>query len=99
MKKQLTFAQAVEIKARLAAGDKPKVIAFDMDTHVNNVYNVKNGVTFAKDYKHERGVKRIERVTKAIEQNPNTSLRKLVKASRVTFKNFLNIEGLLDAKY
>jgi len=87
----IDYATATRIRAKLAEGQRPKVIAIDEGVGLNTVYGIKNGTLFKKNLVQEREIERIRRVTAALENNPNTPLRQLVKASRVSFGNLKRI--------
>lgn len=87
----IDYTTAMRIRAKLAAGQVPKAIAYDEGVGIGVVYRVKNNQSYVLDKMHEREIERIRRVTKALEENPNASINKLVKASRVSFGNLKRI--------
>lgn len=87
----ISYATATRIRAKLAEGQRPKVIAIDEGVSLNTVYGIKHNKIFKKNGSLEREVERIRRVTAALEANPYASIRQLVKASRVSFGNFKRI--------
>jgi hypothetical protein len=87
----IDYTTAMRIRAKLEAGQRPKVIAIDEGVGLNTVYGIRNGTLFKKDVVKEREIERIRRVTKALEDNPNAPLRQLVRASRVSFGNMKRI--------
>lgn len=88
MKKKvyLTEEQIQEIRKQLLAGQRAKVLAYDYNVSLRRIYTIANDPDFREDYLLKQQIARIERVTKALEENQYTNLRKLVKASRVSFK-------------
>lgn len=85
------YGKAMRIKERLAAGERPKVIAIDENVTMNTVYRIKNNISFTTDTMLQREVERIRRVTMALEENPNAPIRQLVRASRTSFGNVRRI--------